>query len=242
MLGWLLGAVVALADGLVWSELAAAFPGSGGTYHFYDAVYGESWFGRLLKFLFVWQFLFSAPLELATGAIGFARYAGYLWKGLDRTLFGRSRSALGDDLEVRRLAIARHDRDRRDHGARLSPDRGGGQAHGRPLGGDDRRPSSGSSSRAWPDSTRINRPGGRPARRPLAKTRRRPGLAMYCFLGYYQICYLGDEVADPSRTIPRSILISVCWSRWSYFLTMNVSILGVIPGARCRSRTTSPAT
>src|SRR5215467_927990 len=63
LLGWLLGAVVALCDGLVWSELAAAFPGSGGTYHFYDAVYGLSRAGRLLKFLFVWQFLFSGPLE-----------------------------------------------------------------------------------------------------------------------------------------------------------------------------------
>ena len=38
MIGWVLGAIVALADGLVWSELAAAFPGSSGTYHFYDAV------------------------------------------------------------------------------------------------------------------------------------------------------------------------------------------------------------
>jgi amino acid transporter len=45
MLGWALGAVVALADGLVWSELAAAFPGSGGTYHFFDAIYGESRIG-----------------------------------------------------------------------------------------------------------------------------------------------------------------------------------------------------
>ncbi len=73
MIGWVLGAAVALADGLVWSELAAAFPGSGGTYHFYDAVYGSSRAGRLLKFLFVWQFLFSGPLEMATGAIGLAQ-------------------------------------------------------------------------------------------------------------------------------------------------------------------------
>ena len=72
MIGWVLGAAVALADGMVWSELAAAFPGSGGTYHFYDAAYGESRAGRLLKFVFVWQFLFSGPLEVATGAIGLA--------------------------------------------------------------------------------------------------------------------------------------------------------------------------
>src|SRR4051794_31416238 len=82
MIGWVLGALVALADGLVWCELAAAFPGSGGTYHFFDAVYGESRIGRLLKFLFVWQFLFSGPLEAASGAIGLARYSGYLWPAL----------------------------------------------------------------------------------------------------------------------------------------------------------------
>src|SRR4051812_7718139 len=79
MIGWFLGALVAVADGLVWSELAAAFPGSGGAYPFYDAVYGGGRAGRFLKFLFVWQFLFSAPLEVATGAIGLAQYAGYLW-------------------------------------------------------------------------------------------------------------------------------------------------------------------
>src|SRR6516162_3020032 len=74
MIGWVLGAAVALADGMVWSELAAAFPGSGGTYHFYDAAYGASRVGRILKFLFVWQFFFSGPLEIASGAIGIVKY------------------------------------------------------------------------------------------------------------------------------------------------------------------------
>src|SRR3954466_10278211 len=85
MIGWVLGALLALADGLVWSELAAAFPGSGGTFHFFDAVYGASRAGRVLKFLFVWQFLFSGPLEVATGAIGLTRYAGFLWPALKAT-------------------------------------------------------------------------------------------------------------------------------------------------------------
>ena len=38
-------------------------------------------------------------------------------------------------------------------------------------------------------------------------------IAMYDFWATYQICYLGDEVADPSRTLPRSILISTVWRR-----------------------------
>src|ERR1700677_3428266 len=82
MIGWVLGAALAVADGMVWSELAAAFPGSGGTYHFYDAAYGESRAGRLLKFVFVWQFLFSGPLEVATGAIGMANYLAYFYPAM----------------------------------------------------------------------------------------------------------------------------------------------------------------
>jgi hypothetical protein len=31
MLGWILGAVFAMCDGLVWAELGAAMPGSGGS-------------------------------------------------------------------------------------------------------------------------------------------------------------------------------------------------------------------
>src|SRR5438270_4912595 len=95
MVGWVLGALVALADGLVWSELAAAFPGSGGTYHFFDAVYGPTRAGRLLKFLFVWQFLFSGPLEVATGAIGLAQYVGYLWPALKKTAWEWDLTPLG---------------------------------------------------------------------------------------------------------------------------------------------------
>jgi len=54
------------------------------------------------------------------------------------------------------------------------------------------------------------------------------GIAMYDFLGYYQICYLGDEVADAPRTLPRSILIStvaICL----VYSGMNLGIVGVLP-------------
>ena len=32
MLGWIVGALLAACDGLVWAELSASLPGSGGTY------------------------------------------------------------------------------------------------------------------------------------------------------------------------------------------------------------------
>src|SRR6202035_3952834 len=82
MLGWVLGAVLALCDGLVWSELAAGMPGTGGTYlHLRDAV-RRTPVGGILPFLFIWQFIFSGPLEIASGFIGFAQYVGYFWRSM----------------------------------------------------------------------------------------------------------------------------------------------------------------
>src|ERR1044072_4911626 len=85
MLGWLLGAVLAVCDGLVWSELAAALPGTGGTYHHFREIFRGSRLAEILPFLFIWQFIFSGPLEIASGYIGFAQYVGYFWRGMTPT-------------------------------------------------------------------------------------------------------------------------------------------------------------
>src|SRR3984885_4375772 len=79
MLGWVLGAVIALCDGLVWSELAASMPATGGSYVYLREAFRSSSLGRILPFLFIWQFIFSGPLEIASGYIGFAQYVGYFW-------------------------------------------------------------------------------------------------------------------------------------------------------------------
>ncbi len=86
MLGWIAGAVLALCDGLVWAELGAAMPSAGGSYRYLKEIYGPKTLGRLLSFLFIWQLSFSAPLSVASGCIGLAHYAGYLWPGLERIL------------------------------------------------------------------------------------------------------------------------------------------------------------
>jgi amino acid transporter len=74
---WILGAFIALADGMIWSELGAAYPLAGGSYNFLRVAYGEKW-GRMMSFLFVWQTSIQAPLVVASGAIGFAQYVEYL--------------------------------------------------------------------------------------------------------------------------------------------------------------------
>src|SRR5216684_1183779 len=81
MLGWLVALVVVLCDGMVWSELGAALPGSGGSFGYLRHGYGADKVGRLMGFLFVWQFVLSGPLEIASGYIGFSQYLGYIWKG-----------------------------------------------------------------------------------------------------------------------------------------------------------------
>src|SRR6516165_244022 len=84
MLGWVLGALLAICDGLVWAELGAAMPGSGGSYRYLREIYGPERLGKLVSFLFIWQLSFSAPLSIASGAIGFASYASYLLPSLEQ--------------------------------------------------------------------------------------------------------------------------------------------------------------
>ena len=59
MLGWIAGAVFAMCDGLIWAELGAAMPGSGGSYQYLREIYGRNRWGKLISFLFIWQLSFS---------------------------------------------------------------------------------------------------------------------------------------------------------------------------------------
>lgn len=53
-------------------------------------------------------------------------------------------------------------------------------------------------------------------------------IAIYDYLGYYNICHLGGEVRDPGRTIPRAVITSVIVVA-AVYLTMNLSIIAVVP-------------
>jgi len=232
LVAWLVGALVAVCDGMVWAELAGAFPGAGGTFHFYDAAYGRRPVGKLLKFLFVWQFLFSAPLELASGALGFALYLGYLVPGLDMVLITwpwsiKAHHLVAVGVMVSVMLLAWRDvkaagrlmvllwlgmlvtvglmiagcATQADSGLIRTTTTQFQDALGQAFSGD---------YRLW-----IGVGGA------LA-------IAMYDFLGYYQVCYMGEEVDQPGRNIPRSILISVLIIGALYF-SMNLSLFAVMP-------------
>src|SRR5947209_4438606 len=84
MLGWLFGAVLVMCDGLVWAELGASMPHSGGPYNYLKEIYGPNKLSRLMSFMFIWQLQFSAPLSIASGGIGLAQYASYIFPAMGR--------------------------------------------------------------------------------------------------------------------------------------------------------------
>src|SRR4051794_4289820 len=82
LVGWLVGALLAICDGLVWAELGAAMPGAGGSYIYLREAFGPATMGKMMSFLFVWMILFTAPLSAASGGVGFAEYMRYLTPSL----------------------------------------------------------------------------------------------------------------------------------------------------------------
>ena len=216
MLGWIVALVIVICDGMVWSELGAAMPGSGGSFHYLREAFGRTRFGRLMAFLFVWQFVLSGPLEIASGYIGFADYASYIWKGLTRPgvialitgvgilnialLYRRINSIakitvslwIGTLITVLAVIIT-------------------GAMHFNPHVAFDFPPG------AFSFSLGFFLGLGAASR-----------IGIYDYLGYYDVCYIGDEVRDPGRVIPRSILISTAAVAVIYF-GINLSIVGVVP-------------
>src|ERR1051326_1095496 len=78
IVGWILGAIIALCDGMVWAELGAAMPGGGGPYLYLSQAYGPLRLGRLMSFLFIWETIFLAPLSIGSGGVWFAPNAKFL--------------------------------------------------------------------------------------------------------------------------------------------------------------------
>lgn len=226
LIAWVIAAVLVVCDGLVWSELGAALPGSGGTYHFLKEIFGRSgpgW-GRLLPFLFIWQFLISGTLEMASGYIGAADYLRYVYPGLEAAIQhtglpgGLGWVAAAACLVITVLLCRRIET---VGWLGLALCAGtlvtvvavivSGLAHFNP------------SLLTMPaDAFNIQKPGF------TAGLGAAMLIAIYDYLGYYNICHLGDEVKDPGRTIPRAVIYSVIVVA-AIYLTMNVSIIAVVP-------------
>jgi len=215
MLGWLVAVLIAIPDGMVWSELGASMPGSGGSYLYLREAYGREKFGRLLAFLFIWQFILSGPLEIASGYIGFARYTGYIWQGITSRqtfLVAATIGVVNIVLLYRRITSIGKITVSLWIGTLLTTlvVIVTGVMHFSAARAFDFPPHAFSFSLGF-----------------LFGLGAASRIGVYDYLGYYDVCYIGDEVKDPGRTIPRSIIISVIGVAIIYF-AINLSIIGVV--------------
>lgn len=230
MLGWLIGAFLSICDGLVWSELGTAYPEAGGSYAYLKHLYGEHGAGRGLSFLYAWQLLFSAPLSIASGCIGFSQYLSFFFPNAGRplastfflgvpivlsgqTLIAMSacvaalillyRSIIVIDKIARWLGLM--------VGATLIFVIVAGLTHFNPKLAFD-----------FPAGA-FHLNGGFFIGLGAGML-----ISAYDYWGYYNVCFLGAEVRDPQRTIPRAVLGAIGIVGALYML-MNVSVLGVLP-------------
>jgi amino acid transporter len=216
LLGWILGALISTCDGLVWAELGAAMPGSGGSYEYLQQAFGPNSLGRLMGFLFLWQVMLAAPITAASGGVGFGQYARYLLPWLT-------------DPELKVIAVAvcllstyLLYRDIRSIGM-ISTILWVGLiiAMGVIIWGG-----------VWHfDAARaFSYPSGAFTLSPAfflglgAATL----LSMYDYSGYFTVCLIGGEIKNPAKTIPRAVLLSIGILAVLY-LAMSLSIIGVVP-------------
>ena len=218
LLCWFLGAAIAIADGLVFAELGTSFPSSGGSYNYLRECFGRNGLGRLMAWLFVWQFLFSGTLEIATSTVGMAAYTCYLFKGLAVHPWAIKFLAAGLSLSAmlllyRKITEIAHTMMVLWIGLMLTS--------------------------AWvvveglmhfhlnflldfpPGAFHLNIAF-------LLGMGNGTMLVMFNFLGYYNICHLGDEIRRPERVIPYGILGSILLVLLLDF-GVSVAFTGVLP-------------
>ncbi len=239
-MGWLLGAALAVCDGLVWAELGAALPRAGGSYAFLREIYKPAGSpegtdtaaaqrfdpGRFLGFLYVWQLMFTAPLSMASGALGLAQYAAFLFPGLQTGRHIGLVAVRGTNLVAAAVCLLVVALLHRGLGAIVRTAEllsigvlltvlgviavGATHLHAGLL-------------RAQLHPLSSLHGGGLLPALGVATL-----ITTYDYWGYYNVCFLGGEVRDPGRTIPRAILYSIALVACLYLL-MNFAVLGALP-------------
>jgi fructoselysine transporter len=230
LVAWAAGAVLAACDGCIWAELGAAMPQAGGSYVFLREAYGPRRWGHLLAFLYIWQTLFQGPLSIASGALGFADYSGYLVEKSSRLgaglgtaggmLSGREKNLIAAAVVVLIVVLLYR---RITEIGKISLVFSvvvigtilwiiwGGAGHFDAHRVFDFSGEAGSFS--WLLFAALGH--------GTVQT-------VYSYLGYYNVCNLGGEMKNPARNIPRAIFISILGITVLY-LAMQTSILSLIP-------------
>jgi len=213
---WAFGAVLALCDGLVYAELGAALPGSGGPYVYLREAYRPFGLGRLTAFVFIFQVMLVAPLSIAGGAVGFADYLGFYWAAMTPVQHNLVAAAVcvavtallyRDITSVGRLALVM-----------LAV----------VLGTVGWVIVAGLFSFSWAEAFDFP-PQARQLDSGLLRSMGAAGLlAMYNYGGYSNVCNIGEELRTPERTLPRAIVLSIAIVVVLY-VVMSTVILGMVP-------------
>jgi amino acid transporter len=213
---WAFGAVLALCDGLVYAELGAALPGSGGPYVYLREAYRPFGLGRLMAFIFVFQLMLVAPLSVAGGAVGFADYLGFYWTTMTPLQHNLVAAAVcagvtallyRDITSIGRLAVVMLVVVLVTVGWVVL---------------------AGLFSFSWAQAFDFP-PEARRVDAALLRSMGAAGLlAMYNYGGYSNVCNIGEELRTPERTLPRSIVLSIAIVVLLY-VVMSTVILGIVP-------------
>ncbi|HET7162130.1 MAG TPA: APC family permease [Rhodanobacteraceae bacterium] len=213
IVGWIAGAILAASDGMVWAELGAAMPGSGGTYVYLREAF-QYRTGKLMPFLFIWTVLLTIPLIMSTGIIGMVEYLGFFFPHLSWTavhLISVLASFLVVFLLYRRIESIR--------------------AITIALWVIMLVAVIGTSAAGFADfhpALAFTYPDGAFGSHFFVGLGAGLIIGIYDYLGYFTTAYMGDELRNPGRTMPGSILISVIAMMFVY-LALNISVLGVVP-------------
>jgi amino acid transporter len=214
LIGYSIAGLISMFDSTVWGELGSLMPYSGATYVYLREAYGRETWGRFMSFMFIWQFLLSGPLEIASGFIAMAQYLGYIFEmnfwqtSLLGCLFCLISVGIlhGDINAVSKWTVGLW---LVTIGAILST-LVSGFVYFDP-----------NNLKSPPDAfsnmgTLIVSLG----------TAARIGL--YDFSGYQDVCMIGDEVKDAKRNIPRSCVIT-CVVVTVVYLAVYLAVLGYLP-------------
>lgn len=213
IVGWIAGAILAASDGMVWAELGAAMPGSGGTYVYLREAF-QYRTGKLMPFLFIWTVLLTIPLIMSTGIIGMIEYLGFFFPHMSWTavhLISVLASFLVVFLLYRRIESIR--------------------AITVALWIIMLVAVVGTSAAGFADfhpDLAFTFPSGAFGSQFFFGLGAGLVIGIYDYLGYFTTAYMGDELRNPGRTMPGSILISVIAMMFVY-LALNISVLGVVP-------------
>jgi amino acid transporter len=215
---WLAGAVLALCDGLVYAQLGAALPGSGGPYLYLREAYRPFGLGPLMGFLFIFQTILIAPLSIASGAVGFADYLRFFWTTMGPAVHDAVAAAVALGMtallyrnirDVGRLSVVMLSIVAITVGWVIAV--GMWQF-------------STAQAFAFPPEARTL-DGALVARIGAVAL-----LAMYNYGGYNNVCNIAEEIREPVRTVPRAIVLSILLVV-ALYIVMSTVMIGVIPWA-----------